>query len=65
MQNVIPTELKNPRGLRKLKDFYAEQLKKLNGDETAPSLRQLRSDIQCIESELVGKPLAVSAAARK
>jgi hypothetical protein len=60
MQNVIPTELKNSRGLRKLKDFYAEQLAKLNGDKTAPSLGQLRSDIQCIESELT-----VSTAARK
>jgi hypothetical protein len=65
MQNVIPIELRNSQGLRKLKEFYAEQLEKLHGDESAPSLEKLRSDIQCIESELVGKSPVVSATARK
>jgi hypothetical protein len=66
MAKVIPNELRNRRGLRKLKDFYAEQLRECGGDESAPVLIQLRADIKHVERELAGKPLVVSAvAARK
>lgn len=65
MANVIPTELRNPRGLQKLKDFYAEQLCNLNGNENARQLTQLRSDIETIEQELEREPLIVSAVAQK
>jgi hypothetical protein len=62
MANVIPTELRNPRGLQKLKDFYAEQLRSLDGNENAPQLTKLRSDIQYLERELRN---LLAAAARK
>ena len=63
MSKAIPSELRNPRGLNKLREFYAEQLKQLDGNENAPALVLLRSDIECVERELVGKPLVVSATA--
>lgn len=62
MLKVIPSEFRNRRGLQKLRVLYAKQLKELHGDETAPSLNQLRIDIECIERELRRKPLIVSAA---
>jgi hypothetical protein len=65
MSKVIPPELRNRRGLRKLKEYYEEQLTEVNGNVDAPVLIQLRSDIHTIEQELGGKPLAVSAVASR
>jgi hypothetical protein len=61
MLNVIPPELMNRRGLQKLRDYYAEQLKVIGGDETQSSLKQLRSDIWSVECKL----FPVLAAAQK
>jgi hypothetical protein len=61
MSNVIPTELRNSRGLKKLREFYAEQVVILHGDENTPQLEQLRSDICCLERELSGEPFMSSA----
>lgn len=67
MPNVIPAELRNQRGLKKLKDYYAEQLAQLkqHGGNESTTLKQLRSDIDTIERELVGKPLVAVSATRK
>ena len=64
MAKIIPNELRNRRGLRKMKAYYEEQLRECGGNEDAPVLIQLRADMQSIERGLaVGRTLTVSAVA--
>lgn len=48
---MVPTELKNQRGLQKLKDLYKSQPK------NSPLATNLLADIQEIERETIKQPL--------
>ena len=49
-ESNVPYELCNPRGLRKMKALYAEQL--LEHGDDCPQMVKLRNDIEVIEHEL-------------